>query len=134
MSQVISIKVPEHCYTKACAAFQKEVHLGGKKGLHECGEQRFMIFYDENFHEIRCEGNFPDSVFSSLVKINEQFGGKLLYEGEEWHEENDEVVNEGKPLRRIWVFLSIIFFPVTLLYVLLRTIVWIPYKVWKSTR
>jgi hypothetical protein len=134
MSQVISIKVPEHCYTKACAAFQKEVHLGDKKGLHECGEQRFMIFYDENFHEIRCEGNFPDSVFSSLVKINEQFGGKLLYEGEEWHEENDEVVNEGKPLRRIWVFLSIIFFPVTLLYVLLRTIVWIPYKVWKSTR
>jgi hypothetical protein len=58
----------------------------------------------------------------------------LFYEGEEWHEEEGEVVNEGKPLGKIWFSLSIIFFPITLMYLLLRAIVWIPFKVWKATR
>ena len=64
---------------------------------------------NENFHKIRCEGNFPDSIFSSLVKIKDQFGGKLFYEGKEWHEEDGEAVNEVKPLGKIWF--SIYIFP-----------------------
>jgi len=93
-----------------------------------------MVFYDESFHEIRCEGNFPDSVFSALVKVKEKFGGKLFYEEVEWNKEGDEEVDEAGLMGKIWMVFAIIFFPVTIVYFLFRIVFWIPFKAWKATR
>lgn len=133
MSQVISIRVPEH-YEEACVAFQKETNLADVNGLTESEGQKFMVSYDKSAHEIQCEGDFPDSVFSALVMVKDQFGGKLFYEEEEWNEDYVEVVDEAGSLNKIWLILAIIFFPVTLVYLLIRVVVWVPFKVWKATR
>ncbi|HEC19568.1 MAG TPA: hypothetical protein ENI97_09510 [Gammaproteobacteria bacterium] len=133
MSQVISIRVPEH-YEEACAEFRKETDTADGNGSNKSVEHEFIIFYDDSAHEIRCEGNIPDSVFSALVRVKDLFGGKLFYEGEEWREEDDQAVTEARPLEKVWLILAIIFFPVTLIYLLLRVVVWVPFKVWKATR
>ncbi|WP_200382734.1 hypothetical protein [Thiococcus pfennigii] len=133
MSQVISIKVPEH-YEEACVAFQKEMDLADVNGLNESAGQKFMVSYDKSAYEIQCEGDFPDSVFSALVMVKDQFGGKLFYEGEEWNEKDGEVVEEAGSLEKIWIILAIVFFPIALIYLLIRVVVWIPFKVWKATR
>ncbi len=133
MSQVISIKVPSH-YEEACAEFRKEMKTADRRGYNKSAEHEFMIFYDESAHEIRCEGNIPDSVFSALIKVKGQFDGKLFYEGEEWSEEDGEVVDEASPMEKAWIILAIIFFPVTLIYLFVRAIVWVPFKIWKATR
>jgi hypothetical protein len=133
MSQVISIRVPEH-YEEACAAFQKEMDLADVNGLNESSGQLFMVSYDKSANEIQCEGDFPDSIFSALVMVKDQFGGKLFYEGEEWNENDDEVVEEAGSLTKLRSVLAIIFFPITLIYLLIRVVVWVPFKVWKATR
>jgi len=133
MSQVVSIRVPEY-YKEACAAFQNEIDLADQGATNRTVGRKFMIFYDESSCEIRCEGDFPDSVFSALLKVKDRFGGKLFHEGEEWNEKEDELVNKAKPLEKIWIMLAITFFPVTMIYVLLRLIVWVPYKFWKATK
>ncbi|MES9981367.1 MAG: hypothetical protein ABW107_21855 [Candidatus Thiodiazotropha sp. 6PLUC5] len=69
MSQVISIKVPDR-YEEACAAFQKETDLADVNGLNESEGQKFMVSYDKSAHEIQCEGEFPNSVFSALVMVD----------------------------------------------------------------
>lgn len=133
MSQIISIRVPEH-YKEACAAFRNDTNLAENSDINESEEHEFIIFYDESSYEIRCEGNIPDSVFFALIKVKGLFGGKLFYEGEEWDEEDGEIVNEAEPLEKMWIALAIIFFPITLIYLLLRVIVWVPFKFWKATR
>jgi len=132
MSQVVSIRVPEH-YEKACAEFRRKASADISNEANSAGSE-FMVFYDESFHEIRCEGNFPDSVFSALVKVKEKFGGKLFYEGVEWNKEGDEEVDEAGLMGRIWMVFAIIFFPVTIVYFLFRIVFWIPFKAWKATR
>lgn len=133
MSQVISIRVPER-YREACTAFRGDANLADKHGKDKSDEQEFVIYYDQSSYEIRCEGNIPDSVFSALVKVRDRFGGQLFYEGEEWNEEDNEIVNEAKPLEKMWIALAIIFFPITVVYLILRVFVWAPFKVWKATR
>ncbi|MCG5513749.1 hypothetical protein [Ectothiorhodospira shaposhnikovii] len=133
MSQVVSIRVPEH-YEEACTMFQKEANLAHKSIIEKSVECEFMVFFDESSYEIRCEGKIPDSVFSALVNVKDMFGGRLFYEEEEWNAEDGEVASEAKPLEKILIVLAIIFFPITLIYILLRVIVWIPFKVWKATR
>ena len=133
MSQVVSIRVSEY-YKEACAAFQKEIDLADQGGTNRAVGRKFMIFYDESSCEIRCEGDYPDSFVSALIKVKDKFGGKLFYEGEEWNEKEDEVLSKAKPLEKILVLLAIIFFPVTMVYVLLRLIVWVPYKFWRATK
>ncbi len=128
MSQVVSIRVPEH-YEEACTEFQREASVGGSnEGITT--SQDFTVFYDESLNEIRCEGNYPDSIFSALVNIRDKFDGKLFYEGEEWHEE----INESNLVGKIMIVLAVIFFPITLVYLLIRIVFWIPFKVWKATR
>ena len=132
MSQVLSVRVPGH-FEEACAKFRNEANIADTKGEDYSAFHEFMVFYDEASNEIRCEGNFPDTVFSALVKVKTDFNGKLFYEGEEWNEE-DEVVDKASFLEKTWIILSIVFFPVTLIYLLLRATVWIPFKIWKSTK
>jgi hypothetical protein len=133
MSQVISIRVPEP-YEEACAAFQKEIDHADINGLNKSVGQKFIISYDKAAHVIQCEGDLPDSVFSALVIVKDQFGGKLFYEGEEWNENDGEVADEAGPLEKIWIVLATIFFPITLIYLLIRIVVWVPFKIWKATR
>ena len=130
MSQVISIRVPEH-YEDACAAFQKEVDLDA---VNDFVERGFMFFYDESIYEIRCEGLIPDSIFSALVKVKGQFDGKLFYEGQEWNDLECELVEKAGLLEKIWIVLAVLFFPITIIYFLLRVFIWVPFKIWKSTR
>lgn len=132
MSQVVSIRVLVH-FEEACAKFRNETNIADTKGKDYSDCQDFMVFYDGRSHEIRCEGNFPDSVFSTLIKVKDRFGGKLFYEGEEWNEEA-EVVNESSSLKKTWIIFAIVFFPITLIYLLLRVVVWVPFKIWKATR
>jgi hypothetical protein len=132
MSQVVSIRVPEN-YAEACAAFQRETSADNCKD-NIFTSPDFTVFYDESLHEIRCEGNYPESVFFALVKIRDQFGGKLFYEGEEWNEEDGDEVAEAGLLEKALIVLAIIFFPITLVYLLLRIILWIPFKIWRATR
>ncbi len=103
MSQVVSIRVPEH-YEEACREFQREASVGGSNGSITTS-QDFTVFYDESLNEIRCEGNYPDSIFSALVNIRDKFDGKLFYEGEEWHEE----INESNLVRKLMIVLAVIF-------------------------
>jgi hypothetical protein len=133
MSQVISIRVPDN-YEEACVAFKKEIDLADSNGLNETEKRRFMVSYDNSAHEIQCEGDFPDSVFSALVMVKDQFGGKLFYEGVEWKENESEVVEGVGPHNKIWIILGIIFFPITLVYLFIRVVVWVPFKIWKATR
>lgn len=133
MSQVVSIKVPAH-FENACAEFQNLANIPDADGEDCWYCDGFMVVFDKISHEIRCEGSFPDSLFSALVKVKEQFGGQLLYEGEEWNEKGDEAVAESNSLGKIWIILAIVFFPVTLIYLLLRILVWAPFKIWKATR
>ena len=133
MSQVVSVRVPMF-FKEACVEFQNETNIADTNGKVYSDCHEFMVFYDESTCEIRCEGNFPDSVFTALVKIKERFDGKLLYEGEEWNVEENEVSDEAGSLEKTWLILAIIFFPVTLIYLLLRAIVWLPFKIWKATR
>ena len=133
MSQVVSVKVPMH-FKEACAELQNEAGIENTNGEDFSDCHDFMVFYDESTHEIRCEGNFPDSVFSALVKVRDQFGGELLYEGEEWNERENEIIDEAGSLEKVWLILAIVFFPITLIYLLLRAMVWVPFKIWKATR
>ena len=133
MSQVVSISVPMH-FEEACAMFRNEANIADSNGKDYSDCHEFMVFYDETSNEIRCEGNLPDTIFSALVKVKERFGGKLFYEGEEWNEKDDEIIDEASLKEKTWIILAIIFFPVTLIYLLLRAIVWVPYKIWKATR
>ncbi len=131
MSQVISVTVPDN-FSEACSAFQKEADITCSDGSEFSDCHEFMVFYDKSAREIRCEGNYPDSVFSALVNVKEQFNGKLFYEGEEWNQNED--VGKASTLEKFWLILAIVFFPVTLIYLLLRAVVWVPYKIWKLTR
>ncbi len=133
MSQVVSIKVPAN-FEQACFEFRNKANISDAHGK-DCSDCKdFMIFYDTTLHEIRCEGSFPDSVFSALVEVKDRFDGKLFYEGEEWDERDDESVNESSPLEKLWIIFAIVFFPVTLIYLLLRVVVWVPFKIWRATR
>ena len=133
MSQVVSVRVPKH-FKDACAEFRNEanIEISNSEDYSDCHD--FVVFYDESTQEIRCEGNFPDSVFSALVKVRDRFSGKLFYEGEEWNEKENEFVDEAGPLEKVWLILAIVFFPVTLVYLLLRAVIWVPFKIWKATR
>jgi hypothetical protein len=93
-----------------------------------------MVFYNDSSREIQCEGRIPDAILDALVEVNDLYGGKLLYEGAEWDEDNEQEVDEAKPREKVWLVLAIIFFPITLLYLLLRLIVWVPIMFWKATR
>ncbi len=116
-------------------AFQKETNLTVTSDvINTSDKHEFMIFYDDDFYEIRCEGNFPDSVFSALIKVKSLFGGKLFYEGEEWNGEDVEAVTKAKPLEKMWLVLAIIFFPITLIYLFLRITILVPFRLWKATR
>ena len=131
MSQVISIRIPEQHYKEACAAFHKEVDLND---INNLPEKALNVVFDESTHEIICEGLCSDALIAALVKVKDQFDGKMFYEGEEWDEKGSEVVNEAGSIEKMWIFLAIIFFPVTLIYLFLRAVVWAPYKIWKATR
>ncbi len=127
MSQVISIKVPAN-FDDACAMFRNEAGITGTNN------KEFMIFYDSTTKEIRCEGSYPDSILLALEKTKDQFGGTLFYEGEEWTIDLGEKVEEASTLEKARIILMIVFFPVTIVYLLLRTFIWLPYKIWKETR
>jgi len=131
MSQVISIKLPSH-FKEACIEFQRELEVLGIKNNYKCED--FLISFDGESGEIRCEGAFPDSVYSALKKINKKYDGKLFYEDEEWEEGHEEQVEEMSNLEKIKIIILIIFFPVTLIYLFLRALVWVPFKIWKATR
>lgn len=133
MSQVISIRLPEH-YEEACAVFQKEADLADINGLNESEGHEFMVSYNKLVHEIQCEGELPASVLSALLMVKEQFGGKLFYEAEEWNEDFGEIVDEAGPLNKTWLILAILFFPISLVYLFIRVVVWVPFKIWKATR
>jgi hypothetical protein len=133
MSQVISVRVPDH-YEEACAAFQNEVNLVDVVDLIESTGKKFIVSYDKSAYKIECQGDIPDSVFSALVMVKDQFNGKLYYEGEEWNVNNVEAIEEAGSLEKIWIILAIIFFPITLVYLLIRVVIWVPYKVWKATK
>ena len=133
MSQVVSVRVPMH-FKEACAEFRNEANLANTNREDCSGSHDFMVFYDESTQEIRCEGDFPDSVFSAFVKVRDRFGGNLFYEGEEWNEGENEVVDRAGPLEKLWLIIAIAFFPVTLIYLFLRAVIWVPFKIWKATR
>ncbi len=134
MSQVISIRVPSR-YDEACAEFQKEAGVEVKEGLNKSGNHVYMVSYLKSSHEIECQGDYPDSVFNAMLKVKESFGGKLFYEGEEWNiEEKLEPVTKAGTIEKIWVVLCVLFFPITIAYLLFRLFIWIPYKVWRLTR
>ena len=133
MSQVVSITVPSH-FDEACAEFRKEADIADKNGKHYSDCKDFMVFYDTAAREIRCEGSFSNSVFLSLQKTKQRFGGTLFYEGEEWNEDHAEEPEEASTLGKMWIVLMVVFFPITLIYLFFRTVVWIPYRIWKETR
>jgi len=133
MSQVVSIRVLSH-FDEACAAFRKESDIADTIGKHYSDCKDFMVFYDTAAREIRCEGILPDSAFSALQKTKEQFGGTLFYEGEEWKEDHAEEPEEANTSGKIWIVLMVVFFPITLIYILFRTVFWVPYRIWKETR
>ncbi len=133
MSQTVSIKLPSH-FHEACAEFRNEADIADTNGndYSDCGD--FMVFYNSEDNEIMCEGRYPDSVVSALEKIKERFEGTLFLEGEEWNPDSEEQVEEASVLGKIWIFLMIPFFPITLIVLFFRTIVWLPYKIWKATK
>ena len=133
MSQVIFTRVPSQ-YEEACAEFRKEMKFSGKSNPRGFAEQDFIIHLDESAHEIRCEGRIPDSVFSALILVKDRFKGKLFYEGKEWSEKDGEVVEKVSRMEKAGIILAIVFFPFTLIYLLIRAVVWVPYSVWKATR
>ncbi len=120
-------------FEEACMMFRNEANIADTHGKDYSDCHDFLVFYDQTAHEIRCEGNFPDTVFSALIKVKERFNGKLFYEGEEWNDENN-VIDEASLTEKTWSILAIIFFPVTLIYLLFRIVVWVPFKIWKATR
>lgn len=133
MSQVISVRVPAS-FAEACAEFRNQAEI-----IHtddsECSVHKdFMVCYDHAVREIRCEGNLPDLVYSALETIKERYGGTLFYEGEELNAEDEQNVAEATSMGKIWIILMIIFFPISLIYLVLRTFVWLPYRIWKDTR
>ncbi len=132
MSQVVSLSVTGN-YDKASAEFRNLISEDSGEEANSTGKD-FEVFYDELGKEIRCEGDYPDSVFSSLVKIKLQYGGKLLYEGEEWIGEDEEEVDQTGVMGKILIVLALIFFPLTIVYLLLRALLWLPYKLWKATK
>lgn len=133
MSQVLSLKITAN-FDEACSEFRKEAGIADtdSHGYSYCGE--FMVFYDSAAMKIRCEGDHPDSVFSALKKTQERYGGTLFYEGEEWDGDSAETVTEAGRWDKVWIAFAIAFFPITLIYLLLRTLIWLPYKIWKETR
>jgi hypothetical protein len=133
MSQIISIKLPSH-FDEACADFRSEAGIADTNGIDYSDCDDFMIFYDQEVREIRCEGSYPDSVVSALGKTKKRFNGTLFYEGEEWNPDSEEQLEEASTLGKIWIALMIIFFPITLVVLLFRTVAWLPYKIWKQTR
>ncbi len=133
MSQVVSIKVPSH-FNAACVDFRNEANISDQNGKDYSECKDFIVFYDTTAREIRCEGSFPDSVFFALEKTKERFGGTLFYEGEEWNEDYEEKIKEESTLGKIWIVLMIVFFPITLIYIFFRAVIWVPYKIWKETR
>ncbi len=133
MSQVISIKVPCQ-YEEACAEFQKELFNSSCTSNDDSAEQDFIITYDESAHEIQCEGNISDLVFSALMLIKDRFDGELFYERKKWREKDDENVEEAGSMEKAWIVLANIFFPLTLLFLFIRAVVWVPYRIWKAIR
>ena len=131
MSQVVSVVVKSH-FEQACSMFRDEADISDNidNSYSDCGD--FIVVYDESLGEIRCEGHLSDSVISSLITVKDQFGGKLFYEGEVWNE--DEVIEEESPIKKTWIILAIVIFPVTLIYLILRIVIWVPYKLWKATK
>lgn len=132
MGQVVSVKVTPN-FEQACSVFRNEANISESNDRAFTGGDDLVIIYDETAHEIRCEGHLSDSVISALIEVKEQFGGKLFYEGEEF-DDNDDIEGGESSVREIaWIVLSVIFFPITLIYLFLRILVWLPLKTWKTT-
>ena len=133
MSQVVSIVVTSS-FDEACALFRDEADVSDMKrdDYPDCGE--YIVVYDKEAHEIRCEGRLSNAAISALTTVRDRFGGKLLHEGVELNESGDEIIEEASPKEKMWIILAIVFFPVTLIYLFLRIVIWVPYKIWEATK
>ena len=80
----MSVRVPMH-FKEACAEFQNEANITSTNSEDYSACHDFMVHYDESTQGTICEGNFPDSIFSAMVKVRDRFSGMLFYEGEEWN-------------------------------------------------
>ena len=133
MSQVVSIVV-ESGFEEACKAFNTAADIPGpnEEGFVDCED--FIVSYDESAGEIVAQGHLSDEVVSAFFMIRDQYGGRLFYEGEAWDGQDGQVVEAASRREKMWIMLGILFFPLTLVYLLLRLVVWVPYKLWKFTR
>ena len=66
--------------------------------------------------------------------IKDRFDGELFYERKKWREKDDENVEEAGSMEKAWIVLANIFFPLTLLFLFIRAVVWVPYRIWKTIR
>lgn len=133
MSQVVSIVVTSR-FEEARKEFISQAKIPDSSEGGIFGSKSFSVSFDESAGEIAAQGRLPDEVVSAFVKIQEKYGGKLFYEGEALEEIDDPVVEEAGRREKLLIILGIVFFPVTMLYLLLRLVIWLPFKLWKITR
>ena len=133
MSQVISLRV-DGDFKKACEIFRNEAKLTENPNENNRDSNKFLISYDASEKEISIEGDYPERLLTALLKVEELCGGDLLYEGEEWDEDRQESNNEASLLQKTGIIIMVIFFPVTLFFLLVRAIIWVPYQLWKALK